>query len=617
MRGGLKQRPIVRIRCKKQYQVTYTEFALHLIRDTLATLDIPKLKKGGDFVSDFTSWIKMYADPIHDFRMTHKSMNKSLIEKLLIRMYHSILERTPADFENQVLIRLLKDPNTHQGISLKHCQFYRLREDTDMDLNDQSLWTHIEESFDQIDPNVAIKFYILNAPIQGTGSRDFTHHYQRITPLAAYWDSFKSTQMNFKINNKEFYHKIYDEINRELFAATKIRFRIDEGETPQQVVFHIEAPNRAFHTIKIDRRGFTAPEIRTAISELSSKIEISNEYLKDIIGFLKKNGSTPEQIISLLLVLKMSGDMGCVLFLKELDKYAGHVKFNDTVIDYNVRNKPITFLYTTDRLAGAAAIANNVKCVIRCKPLDDSFICQYTGSKSKLHDSMYEPYLDVLENICNIDFRQLNERERDHALFTSYFRLFVATFPGQHFTVKHKHPGAEFSHEVSKLLEFTEEPIKNDDDRVKHILAILSLYELKNKLGSVIEYILKEHLRKSVHIISLKFLNSVYKESHFFDPLLQFFMDTLIIPNESIKEYVYKYIIHEIEKHIGLAFTRNYHSLLDMREKEKEVSTGELEQDIGMIDAQIYKEEHKKPPASKSTRRKKKYEYDPDYVPSD
>lgn len=621
MKGGLK--PIVRIKCKKQYQVTYTEFALNLIRDTLAKLNIPKLKKGGDFVTDFTSWIKMYADPIHDFKMSHKTINKSLIQKLLIRMYNNILEKTPSDFENQVLIRLLKDPNTYQGISLKHCQFYRLKEDTDMDLDDESLWKHIEESFNQIDPNVGIKFYILNANIQGTGTKEFTHEYKKIVPLSAYWDPFKASEIDFIVNKRDFYNKIYDQINNELYVATKIRFRIEEGKTSREIIFHLQAPNNHEKTISIERQGFSIKEIKLAIDELSNKEDISNEILKELIDFLKQNNASINEIISFLLVLKMSGDMGCVYFIKELDKFRGEIRFNDTIVDFNVQNKPITFLYTTDRLAGAAAIANNVKCVIRCKPLNDSFICQFTGSKSKLHDSMYEPYLDVLENICKIDFRQLNEYQRDHALFTSYFRLFVATFPGHHFTVKHKHRGTEFSQEVLNRLEFTEQPIQNDDDRVKHILAILSLYELKNKLGSVIEYILKEHLRKAEHIISLQFLNSIYRESHFFDPLLQFFMDTLIIPNESIKEFVYKYITHEIETHIGLAFTKNYHSLLDMREKEKEINTEELEEDIGMIDAQIYKDQQKQrrqqkqSNTSRSKKSKNKYEDDPDYVPSD
>lgn len=619
MKGGLE--PQVRIKCKKQYQVTYTEFALNLIKDTLAKMNIPKLKKGGNFVSDFTSWIKMYADPIHDFRMSHKTMNKSLIQKLLIRTYNTILQRTPSDFENQVLIRLLKDPNTLQGISLKHCQFYRLREDTDMDLDDESLWRHIEDSFNQIDPNVAIKFYVLNATIQGTGSREFTHEYKKITPLSAYWDPFKATQIDFKVNNPDFYHRIYDQVSDELFVATKIRFRIEEGQSARDIIFHLQAPNGHHKTVKLERQGFSVKEIKLAIDQLSNRQNISNEILKEMITFLHQNTALTEGIISFLLVLKMSGDMGCVYFVKELDKFRGQAQFNDTIVDFKVRNKPITFLYTTDRLAGAAAIANNVKCVIRCKPLNDSFICQYTGSRSKLHDSMYEPYFDVLENICKIDFRRLHEAERDHALFTSYFRLFVATFPGHHFTVRHRHPGADFSQEVLGRLEFTEEPIKDDDDRVKHILGILSLYELKHKLGNIIEYILREHLRKAEHIISLQFLNSLYKESHFFDPLLEFFMDTLIIPNESIKEFVYKYITHEIHTHIGLAFTQNYHSLLDMREKEKEIDTQELEEDIGMIDAQIYKDQ-KKPKksdasVSKKAVTKKKYEDDSDYVPSD
>lgn len=264
---------------------------------------------GGNFVSDFNSWIKTEADPIHDFKMSHKNFNKSISKKLLIRTYDEILKRKSVDFENEILIRLLQDPNTDQGISLKYCRFYKLTEEAE----ETSLWKKIEDEFDNIDQNVRIKFYILNASIRGTGSRDFTQEYKKITPLSVYWDPLPARPINFRTeNNEEFNNILYDEINKELHAATGIRFRINEGDNNKEIILSLETPDRSFMEYKMDRQGFSVNEIKRTIEQIANKEVITEPTLKMIITFLRNNGSNDNDIISFLLICKMSGDIGSV-----------------------------------------------------------------------------------------------------------------------------------------------------------------------------------------------------------------------------------------------------------------------------------------------------------------
>lgn len=271
--------------------------------------------------------------------------------------------------------------------------------------------------------------------------------------------------------------------------------------------------------------------------------------------------------------------------------------------------------------------------------MNDVFICQYVGSKGKLHESVYEPYYDILHTICKIDFRGLTQEQKDRELLSRYFTVFVATFPGLKYTVRTQNAAARFSHEVLGRLEFVEDPIKTDDDRIRHILAILSLNDLKKKLRDTIKYIIKYHADKikPQNIIALNYLN---ENTEFFNPLLEYFMNTLIIPNESIKEYVYKYISEKIEKHIGITFTTNYKSLSVLQEPKKKKAEIELDEDTGMVDTDIYQnvkgESSKRKPKPKAKKNndpddKNDRDYvpkprekndsddenDPDYVPSD
>lgn len=623
MKGGLSK-----IKYKTNRKLFY-EFSLRLITDTIIT-NLPKIKyknkqSGGNFVDDFTSWIKINADPIHDFKMEHLNFDKSISEKLLIRLYNDILIRTPIDYENSVLIKLLQDPNTDQGISLKYCRFYIIEQEEDDIIIKKNLWENIETEYDKLDENVRIKFYILNASIKGTGSRDFTQEYKKIIPASVYWDPFKASSINFNIiNNLEFYSNLYDDICKELYYATKIKFIVNEGDNDKQILLSIQAPNNSVLNYKLNRQGFSINEIKKTIDELNKNLDISIEELKDLINFLQKNGSNNNDIISFLLICKMSGDIGCVYFIKSLDTYNGLVLFNNKEIDYNVTNKPITFLYTSDRLCGACAIANNVKCVVTCKPLTTTYICQYVGSEGIFNESIYEPYYDILEEITGTNFRILTQEQKDYELFVKFFNIFIVTFPDLQYEIKQEYQRTIFSQEVSRKLQFIEEPIKTDDDRIKHILAIIAMNDIKKNLNTIISYIIKTHLSNQKvkwDLISLNYLKILYKKYNslnLFDPLLQFFMNTLIIPNETIKEFIYKYIIHEIEINIGISLTKNYRSLMilyDYKKSDDKLETYNL--DTGMLDVNLYKDDITVKKTSKIKQKKlKKYEDDPDYIPS-
>lgn len=620
MKGG-----ITKIKPKINTKLFY-DFSLNLIKDTIIS-NLPEIKykdkqSGGNFVDDFNTWIKIIADPVHDFKMEHLNFDKSITENLLIRLYNDILIRTPTDYENSILIKLLQDPNTNQGISLKYCRFYTIDDDDEI-ITKKYLWENIEKEYDKIDQNVRIKFYILNASIRGTGSREFTQEYKKIIPLSVYWDPFKASSINFNIlNNLDFYNTLYDEICKELYEATKIRFRIHEGDNDKQILLSIEAPNNSVLNYKLNRQGFSVNEIKITIEELNNNLDITIDELRDLIIFLQKNGSNKNDIISFLLICKMSGDIGCVYFIKLLDMYNGNVSFNNKEIDYNVINKPITFLYTSDRLCASCAIANDVKCVVTCKPLTTSYICQYVGSKGTFDESIYEPYYDILQKITGTNFRILTQEQKDYELFVKFFYIFVATFPDLKYEIKQQYQTTLFSQEVSRKLEFIEEPIKTDDDRVKHILAIIAMNDIKKNLNTIISYIIKTHLSKQKikwDLISLNYLKVLYKKYNsinLFDPLLQFFMSTLIIPNETIKEFIYKYIIDQIEINIGISLTRNYKSLILLYEHKKSQDTNIQQHtlDTGMLDVNLYKDDKKH--SKIKVKRTKKYDKDPDYIPS-
>lgn len=596
MKGGLSKR----VSKKKSQEITFNEFALHLIRDSIIS-NLPIITKkykqsGGNFVSDFNSWLKTEAEPVHDFKRKHEVFDKSISEKLLIRTYHDILTRNTSDFENSILIKILQDPNLPQGISLKFCRFYKLNDE-------QSLWEKIEKSFDALDENSRLKFYLLNAPISGTGSRDFTNEYIKIVPLSAYWDPFKSSGVNFTIlNDDEFYNKIYNEINKELYIATKIGFQINQGETEKQIILSLAAPNGIIVNYTLDRQGFSVDEIKTAIDELSNSVKISNDDLRHMITFLKNNDASTKDIISFLLVCKMSGDIGCVYFLKEISKYNGNVKFNKSEIDFNVQNKPIMFLYTIDRLCGSCAISNDVKCVIKYKPIveNEAYICQYVGSKGTLDESVFEPYYSIISQICGYDFRTLTSQQKNTELSKIYYRQFNAKFPGLMITPE------------------------TNDDIIRYLLAIISLNDLEKNLTATIKYIVNHHLKKqklNATMFSLGFLKSFYthlQTDNFFDPLLQYFMSTLIIPNESIQKHIYNVISNEIKKHIGIELTDNYKMLTVLRESpEKNVATFPEEKlDMGMTDA-VVGESSKKQKPKKEIKKKKKSSSESEYVPSE
>ena len=606
-------------------EITFNEFSLDLIRDTIISkLPIWEMDTGMDFnrnkgmrkekqsggtnyfVEDFNSWLKIEADPVHDFRRKHQFDTKYLSEKLLIRTYHDILERTYNDFENSVLIKIIQDPNPSQGISLKYCRFYKLKsagrdaDNEDTNMEEQSLWQKLESNFDAIDRDSHFKFYILNAPISGTGSREFTGAYRKIVPLSAYWDPFKASGINFKIaeNSDAFYDNLYHDICKELYTATGISFTLHQREktSAKSILLIVRAPNGNTQTFPLNRQGFTVNEIINTIDQMSNNKSITtNDDLKNIVRFLAENGAKIQDVISFLLVCKMSGDVGCVYFLRNVAMPRKTIKAqyeDQPVIDFNVKNKPIMFLYTTDRLCGAIAIANDVKCVIKYKPLTEVFLCQYVGGGGSgssgnvgFHEDVLEPYYEVINRICGYDLSLMSQEQKKIDLPKIYIKQFNKIFMNKTFNL---HDIPHILHGPGGIRE------ASDDEIIKYIIAIISLKDLKENLENTLEYIVRVHLKSqklNVTLLSISHIKALYntiQKDGFFDPLLQYFMTTLIIPNEDIQKYVYNYISKKIKEKIGISLTDNYKMISVLKQplpETQNVATNEQEQlDIGMTD---------------------------------
>lgn len=644
-------------------EITFNAFSLDLIRDTIisklpiwemdagldAGMDFNRNKgkrkekqSGGTnyFVEDFNSWLKIEADPVHDFRRKHQFDTKYLSEKLLIRTYHDILERTSTDFENSVLIKIIQDPNPSQGISLKYCRFYKIKsaenaataENEESDAEERSLWQKLESNFDAIDRDSHFKFYILNAPISGTGTREFTGAYRKIVPLSAYWDPFKASAINFKIaeNSDAFYDSLYDDICKELYAATRISFRLREAhgareahgsqteKATQNILLIVHAPNGNTQTFPLNRQGFSVHEIKDTIEQMSNNIFITNDYLRTIIRFLAENGAKIQDVISFLLVCKMSGDVGCVYFLRNVAMPRKTIKAQyqkQPVIDFNVKNKPIMFLYTTDRLCGAIAIANDVKCVIKYRPLSDMFLCQYVGgsvgngsngANNRFDESVFEPYYEVINGICGYDLSLMSRAQKKIDLPKIYIKQFNMIFMNKTFNL----------HDIPDLHGLDGIREASDDDIIKYIIAIISLKDLKDNLENTLKYIVRAHFKAykaqkgDITLLSISHIKALYntlQKDGFFDPLLQYFMTTLIIPNEDIQKYVYNYISKKIKEKIGISLTDNYKMINVLKQplpETQNVAINENEEqqenlDVGMTDllpAEGSKESKKRAP---------------------
>ena len=589
MIGGLntnKTKPKI----KKHYsEITFNEYSLSLISEyIIETLpDLLKLKKsssltvGGDgFLDEFNSWLKYIADPYHDFKpINHEVLPVDFIKgRSLIRMYQDILDRSPtASFENLVLIKILQEPNLDQGIPLKYCRFYKK---TDKEY-DADIWKKLEDNFDAIDMDSIFKFYILNATIPGTGSARFTQVYNKIVPLSAYWDTFRASEINFRIlgaGTEAFYDSIYyNDICNELYYGTGIKFSLNENTDPKNIDFIISIGTASAKFI-IHRQGFTIIEIQRTINELKTNQVISEPNLKNIIDFLKS--ASPDvsnnAIISFLLVCKMSGDIGCVYFIKKVQDSSYKIKYNETVFDLNVANKPIIFLYTRDKLCGALSIANDVKCVVESSPLKDKevYLCQYVGSKGTFEESILEPYYKLL----NPNFKNLSDNEKITSLINTYIREFNKVFKVSH---------------VATNKDF--EIVVSPDILIRYIIGLTSLKDYETNFDKTITFIINKHLnkqKKSVFLLSLTQLKALYDKlqtSNFFDPLLTYFMDILIIPNENIKKIIYDSITKRIKDSIGISLTDNYHSVNALLRRKEKVNNNPASDtlDTAMLDPQM------------------------------
>ena len=145
MKGGLGK-------SKKTLYTTYIDFALGILIERINIRERSSKVTGGSetFKDDFTSWIKMRAEPMHDFGETHPTF--TLQNEILLRTYDNILKYNRTNLDDQILLALIQDLRTPHGISVKYIRFYKKvkalssSEDEMTDLN--QIWNNVESAFD-------------------------------------------------------------------------------------------------------------------------------------------------------------------------------------------------------------------------------------------------------------------------------------------------------------------------------------------------------------------------------------------------------------------------------------------------------------------------------------
>lgn len=567
MRGGrVETRPIGKAKPSHPNNITFNSFALSIITKSIAhslmsmTMPtIPNISGGtGSFQKNFERWLKIEVDPFHDFGKTGEHIGYAAIREevrtnLLIRAYNDIFQKHPREAENLVLIKLLQDFNAPHGISLKYTRFYAIP--SGKDSTTRSIWDHIENGFDRLNNNASLKLYLMNAALQKSGHIELPIHYISAVPLPLRWDSVSSKNIDLTIVNDSdrFYDSIYDDVTSELYDITKIRLRVHEDTTnPENVVPKVvlELAGQLLE-LALSKNGFSKTVLKTAIDALVGGYIIDEVHLNRIAEFLATNGATQQDIISVFLTIKMSGDVGCVKFCKSIEETRA-IKLRGKEIEIGAADPPIIFLYTGDMLCAANAIVHDTKCVFKCRPsgTSKSYFGQFLGSQYQFEISWFiEPYYERINEACQIagisktyDFRTVPDDDKLIHLPQIYAKLFAIV-------MKQNAPSLP--------------AITMHDEFVRYVIGIVALLDFKDRLKEAIKYILKKHIKKLktevtlLHLNHLHHLDKFYKSSGVFDPLLQFFVEAINVPNDYIQSTIHKYIREILENELKIVITDN------------------------------------------------------------
>jgi len=614
-RGGFR----TEVKSKKETQCSFNTFALNIIKecivDALPPLSMKHIRQsagGKDFQDAFTTWLKIFADPFHDFAQhtdlkqmaRDNPFHSGFIEKqdvsqtILVRTYHDLLLSHQAKvFEPGVLVRLLQDMNGPHGISLKYTRFYvKQKEATKDTAPDLKTWETIEDNFDHLGDTTK-KYYIMNAPIKQVRTSILSHNYQKIVPLAAYWDSVKasSSGINFQINDATFYDALYENVNRELFVGTGIKLRIHETNDNKVVKVTVTSNTDVTKVFLLDRIGYPIKDLRDAIICVNEQRinDINEDKLRHMVLFLKKNGASSTDLISFLLTCKMSGDAGVVEFVKQINRFSGIAQVNGKEETFLDRDRTLVFVITGDSLCAANAIANDVMVVFNFKTSvyvqdEDAnvYFAQYLGSGAAFDmDAFLEPYYDGIDAAVGMiethrkhySFRDLPSEQKVIDIQGIYHALFKTVF-------------VDVPH--NPMITWTPSRSQSSplDMFVRCVIAVNQLTTFRSDFDDAIDYIIRVHFKKHkvsrqvINFHNLQSLYTFYDSSRFFDPLLMFFKDVLVIPNAQLQHAMYNYLQSELQKRLRISLTTNVEIINAMLDPSGPPQVY-LPQDSGMIDA--------------------------------
>jgi len=563
MKGGLGK-------SKKTLYTTYIDFALGIlieginIREGSSNWQIT----GGNetFKDDFTSWIKMRAEPMHDFGETHPTFR--LQNEILLRTYDNILKYNRTNLEDQVLLALIQDLRTPHGISAKYIRFYKKvktlssSEDEMTDLN--QIWNNVESAFDAGMDGTGTnrnKFFIFNSSITGISLKDqfSPASYRRITALPVLWDSVASKHtidFSIKDNSDAFYDTIYHKVHTELYNITGIQLAIREVNRKIMMTIYIPAIS-AEKSFVLQNKGFPIPTIRYAVNAvLNGETLDKSKEITPIVEFLQEAGVFTRNIVSFLLVCKMSGDAGQVEFLRRISSYTGDIilynkKASETV-KLNSQNKDLYFLYTGDRLCAANAIVNGVKCVFGYS----GYIAQFLGSESTFDViNFLDPYLPIIQKALRLtgssqyatDVFSMSHDDKFTAIVSLYYNLFSIIF---------NHTRAAI------IIHQSQKPRTGTvDSFVRYVIALGGLVAIHEDYEKILNTIIRKYFSSRTQEWSLLTLEKMF-ETDAFDPLLTFFTNILIIPDEEdeLRRQVYTFLSEKLLKTGKIIITTSHRS---------------------------------------------------------
>lgn len=543
-------------------QISAVEFSVSLICSSITDAIEASIKQsytgGGrhfknSFYKDMSFYLMNVADPVHDFG------------KLGIRTQTQTSNPNPRIIpyvnksESEILATLLHDTNVPHGISVKFTRFYT----TD---SPNSIWREIDDGFNMLGGEHAQKFCIWNSSISNTGGSEFDTTYSKIVPLSVRWDSLPTRSINFLIGTTQFqsdtfYKKVYNGIFDTLYKSTGIRVLLQEHrQTAQTSAIKLTIiVNDEELSVIFDDNGFSKTDITRAIDIIYGKdaldsldIDVSKpriNALKNILAFLSTR-VPQDALVSFLLTCKMSGDVGCVKCVKQLSLKGIPVLYNGELQQTAVRNKPIVFLYTCDKLCAANGILNDIKCVFKHNYQGKSYYAQYMSSIYSFNINQFiTPYMIDLETACS-----LVQTCRFDMLISMGLVQFVHTL---------------YTETFSRVLSVrpTAKDIKDSDEFVKCVVALSALVKIETSLDHQLKSIIKGVEQKFVseyHLISLEYLHSLYvhkKMLRFFDPLISYLNKCLLMPNDTDQKTVYMYTRHKIHTKMKILLSDSFAAL--------------------------------------------------------